>query len=120
MTMSSAPTAELPIVEPPIVEPLVDGPLVDGPALPASEVALGSATLVAALTPEVVAGEPAATASRPRAADSPDAVEVVPCRADLRAERRQARRRRRIHAAAGLAVLVCTLGATVAVLDVLH
>jgi len=112
MTMSSAPTAELPIVE----------PLADGPA---PEVTLAVPTLAVpltpeVLTPEVLTGEPGTTAPRANVADSADAVEAVPCRADLRAERRLARRYRRLYAGLGLAVLLGTLGATVVVLDVLH
>ncbi|HLN16063.1 MAG TPA: hypothetical protein VK277_04825 [Acidimicrobiales bacterium] len=44
----------------------------------------------------------------------------APSRVEVVAERRQARRHRRLLAASGLAVLAGTLGAAVAVLDVLH
>ncbi|MHB1584848.1 MAG: hypothetical protein ACYCU7_01385 [Acidimicrobiales bacterium] len=87
-------TSSAPTAELPVIGPLVEVPAHPAPPAPP---ALGEAVLTV-----------------------PDAAETVPCRADLRAERRLARRYRRIHAAAGLAVLLCTLGATVAVLDVLH
>ena len=45
---------------------------------------------------------------------------LSPARAELRAERLQARRHRRQLAGIGLGIIACTLGATVAVLDVVR
>lgn len=96
MTMSSAPTAELPVI----------GSLV---GIPAPEAPAGPLPLV----------EPAGPAFAP-GGDESLAPAPGPCRADIRAERRMARRYRRRHAILGFAVVLGTLGATVAVLDVLH
>ena len=101
MTMSSAPTAELPVIELPVIGSLVGVEVADARTPPSPAEA---AVLVHRLAGHETVEPPAAG----------------PCRADIRAERRLARRRRRRHAAMGFAVLLGTLGATVAVLDVLH
>jgi hypothetical protein len=101
MTMSSAPTAELPVIGPLVGEP--------APEPPVHPAALAEPPAPAA---PLIISPPALGEAAPPA--------QLPCRADLRAERRLARRYRRRHAALGFAVLVGTLGATVAVLDVLH
>lgn len=89
MTISAAPTAELPTVRP-----------LRGITVAPTEIVLG-------IPPDASVTAVVEDLARP-------------CRADIRAGRRLARQYRRRHAAFGVAVLLGTLGATVAVLDVLH
>jgi hypothetical protein len=94
MTASSVDTAELPLYNPP------------------------RAVAVSPLrTPPVPSPEPA----RPNPLRLvPGEATTVNVRAELRAERQQLRRQQRRWALFGLSVMAGTLGATVAVLDVIH
>ncbi len=133
MTASSADTAELPVTGPtvvtttsralpaggPVIEPPVGEPRIEprfvpaaGPEAPAPPVD----PPVRAVGPEVTSGPGAPSVGR-----APTAPSARPaCRAELRAQRLQARRVRRRYAFLGLSLLAGTLGATVLVLDTLH
>ena len=92
MTVSSVDTAELTRAFD-VAPPAADHPVIAPPA--------GAAVLAPPAPPTEAPPTPA-------------------CRAELRTERRAARRQRRLLASAGLVVLAGALGGTVAVLDVLH
>jgi hypothetical protein len=112
MTISDADTAELPAVAGGAEALLVTAtlpadPFVTAPAGGSGPMILGPLAVPVPVTDPV---------EEPFEAPAP----AMPRRTELRAERRQARRQQRRYALLGAAVLVGTLGATVAVLDVVH
>jgi|GEM_PF-6925085 len=135
MTASSADTAELPVTGRTVVATVprmlpAAGPVVDGPCselhIEPSFLPVDSAESAVASDLDVAPIEPVSPAlSESSALSESPGVEVGPtarpaCRAELRAQRLQARRVRRRYAALGLSVLGATLGATVIALDMLH
>jgi hypothetical protein len=103
MTVSSADTAELPLVAPapPPVTPLPVPRSVERPAM-------------------VIVSPPEAPPARPDAGSVTAPAAATRQRCQVLAERRQVRRHQRLMALAGLSVLVGALGATIAIVDVLH
>lgn len=111
MRISDADTAELPAVAGEVETLLATATLPADPFVTPAP-AGGSGSIIFGPWPVPVAA--------PVEAPGDVAAPAGPKRTDLRAERRQARRQQRRYAVLGAAVLLGSLGATVAVLDVVH
>ena len=119
MNASSADTAELPATGRSVVStaPGAVGPPAVGPLAPGARI---EPRFAPTIRPEAVVVAPGPPAPIPAQRVEPDPPARSACRAELRAQRLQARRLRRRYAMVGLSVLAGTLGATVVVLDMLH
>lgn len=122
MTVSSVDTAELPRVTPQVpAGPVVNldlSPVLDPPVPPTVSPVLDLPAVAEPVFAPVL--DLPATAGPPPIVAVPSRAPICRGRLELRAERRQQRRQRRLYAFLGLSVLALTLGLAIVVLDVVR